>query len=320
MAVACFALVAVLAGCGAAMNAPCHFEPTANADGNEHHALPRFGGAPGDSDAIEGEAELEVEMLGLINRARAEHGVSPLVPDPSLTYVARYHALDMATFGYAGHDSPRTGSYRDRLDRVGYARRLARENAARSNTLQSGHANFLASPGHRANLLADDVTHVGIGIVERAEGFYIVQAFAEPLDRESPRQMETAIARRLQDKRRGADLPRLEHSGVLQIVAERELAKVRPELDPSDADRITQRAFFALQCAADHPGRADGFDGLELRSVTWTLLRATRDSASVAIPVSAMTDESTAFAIAARDAVTAEGRPIALVVILFGGR
>src|SRR5690606_1505642 len=42
---------------------------------------------------------------------------------------------------------------------------VVRENVARGYGPKGIHESLMNSPGHRANLIAEDVTHVGIGVV-----------------------------------------------------------------------------------------------------------------------------------------------------------
>ncbi len=249
-------------------------------------------------------------MLGLVNADRAEHGLPPLEQDPALTYVARRHAFDMADLQFVGHDSPRTGSFADRLDRIGYLRRMARENAARSETTERGQANFMASPSHRNNVLADDVTHAGIGIVERNFMLYIVQAFAEPAELEPAEELEAAVEAKLQHERRTLALPQLPRSAILQAVAEREAAHLDAGFSEEQADAITSRALRAVQCDADP----------RVRSIAGLALRSARHRGEVTIPSAAFDPQTAAFGLSVREAERADGSPVALVVLLFGGR
>ena len=50
----------------------------------------------------------EQQMAKLINQARSEAGLSPLVVDSTLSGLARIKAQDMASNGYLSHKSPTT--------------------------------------------------------------------------------------------------------------------------------------------------------------------------------------------------------------------
>lgn len=104
-------------------------------------------------------------MLGLINAARAQQGLSPLAMDPVLRDLARRKSMDMATHEYFSHYSPRLGGLMDLLAGAGVDYRYAGENLAAAPTASAAHQALMNSPGHRDNILNPHYTHVGIGVV-----------------------------------------------------------------------------------------------------------------------------------------------------------
>lgn len=100
-----------------------------------------------------------------LNLERRQRGLPELEWDASAAVVARAHSLDMHDNGFVGHVSATTGDVTARFSRAGLGGRVIRENVARGYGPQGIHASLMSSPGHRANLLATDVTHVGIGVV-----------------------------------------------------------------------------------------------------------------------------------------------------------
>ena len=100
-----------------------------------------------------------------LNAARAAAGLSPLAWDEKAARLARAHSEDMVRSGFVGHISPTTGDAAQRFAKAGVATAIVRENIGRGYGPHSIHLSLMNSPGHRANLLADDVTHVGIGVV-----------------------------------------------------------------------------------------------------------------------------------------------------------
>ena len=68
---------------------------------------------------------------------------------------------------FFGHRSPRHGDLRQRLKTASYLAVVSRENLALDQDLISAHLSLMASPGHRSNLLARDVTRIGIGLVRQ---------------------------------------------------------------------------------------------------------------------------------------------------------
>ncbi|ADE35577.1 CAP domain-containing protein [Methanohalophilus mahii] len=108
----------------------------------------------------------EKQMLDLINEERAEQGVSPLQFNSLLNEVSSEHSRDMIENNYFAHDSYDGTSYWQRLQDFNYQSSTTAENIAMNVPfdLQKAHANLMASPGHRTNILNPDYNEIGIGI------------------------------------------------------------------------------------------------------------------------------------------------------------
>ena len=122
--------------------------------------------------------DLEIRMLDLINYERKKVGLKLMALDKKLAQVAIEHSLDMLERGYFSHYSPEgKGPYdRMRKDRVRF--RVAGENLALAQTLQSAHEGLMESPIHKANILHKSFKRVGIGILDAgANGIIITQNF-----------------------------------------------------------------------------------------------------------------------------------------------
>jgi uncharacterized protein YkwD len=173
-------------------------------------------GAPAKSEAppkvaqkqlIISSARLEKTIHALINRERAAQGEKPLAWDGALGAIARRHSADMAKRNYFSHDSPggesfdaryRKGRYRCFVP-VGDAIHQGAENIAREHlytriTTVGGKkhydwrseeeiarataAGWMASRGHRANILTAHWKREGIGVVvTRDYRVYVTQNF-----------------------------------------------------------------------------------------------------------------------------------------------
>lgn len=109
---------------------------------------------------------IERQILDLMDRDRAAAGLPRLQRDPRLAEVARAYSREMAESGEIAHLSPRTGSVVDRVRRAGIspAPTVIAENVGRDYTADGIEHGFMASPGHRDNLLSRAVTHVGVGV------------------------------------------------------------------------------------------------------------------------------------------------------------
>jgi uncharacterized YkwD family protein len=122
----------------------------------------------------------EQSMLSLVNVARAKAGSGPLQIDASLAKLARMKAQDMVNKGYFSHTSPIYGSPYEMLKSYGVNYSFAGENLAGAASVQRAHDNLMDSPGHRDNILNQNFTRVGIGVVSsEAYGRIYVQIFTD---------------------------------------------------------------------------------------------------------------------------------------------
>jgi uncharacterized protein YkwD len=108
-------------------------------------------------------AAVEATLLQLANEARRAAGRPPLTLMNDLSRVAREHSTDMAQNHFIAHNSQRTGTPSDRLHRANLQSGTVLENLGRGYSAREIHEGLMASPGHRANLLNERVTHIGIG-------------------------------------------------------------------------------------------------------------------------------------------------------------
>jgi len=125
---------------------------------------------PFKDDHPEVRADLEAQMLELVNQERVQRGLSPLKADPEMTEVARAHSKDMFARGYFAHFTPEGKSPFDRMDAAHVQYTTAVENLALAHSLPIAHNGLMNSPGHRANILNPAYGRVGIGILDG--GFY----------------------------------------------------------------------------------------------------------------------------------------------------
>jgi uncharacterized protein YkwD len=128
--------------------------------------------------------ELEREVHERTNKIRREHNLPVLRWNAAVSRVARAHSVDMAQARFVGHVSPTTGTPSDRLRRAKIIHLVARENVARAYSVGEVMSELMKSPAHRGNLIARDVTELGVGIaVERgsaAVAILVTQNFIRP--------------------------------------------------------------------------------------------------------------------------------------------
>ncbi len=122
---------------------------------------------------------LEREVLTLVNRVRAENGLSSLTWAEDVAAVARAHSADMIERGFFSHNNPDGLSPFDRLRNSGIFYRTAAENIAYGQSSASAVMNsWMNSSGHRANILNKNVKELGVGAVKNKNGvIYWTQMF-----------------------------------------------------------------------------------------------------------------------------------------------
>lgn len=124
-------------------------------------------------------ADLEQEMIGLVNQERMSRGISALSYNSSLQGIAREHSKDMFGRGYFSHYSPEGKTVADRAQAAGIDYQVIGENLAYAPSLALAHQGLMNSPGHRANILSADYHQIGIGIMDGGVyGLMVTQVFS----------------------------------------------------------------------------------------------------------------------------------------------
>lgn len=124
--------------------------------------------------------DAEAQMLVLLNRARAENGLDPVVVDPTIREVARGYSVTMFQQGFFAHVGADGSSPFDRMRAGGASFRAAGENLALAPTVQVAHDGLMNSPGHRANILNGRYKRIGIGVADGGmHGKMFTQNFAD---------------------------------------------------------------------------------------------------------------------------------------------
>ncbi len=120
----------------------------------------------------------EQQMVDLVNQEREQAGLAPLTVNDELTEVARVKAQDMIDNQYFAHESPTYGSPFQMMDHFGVTYQTAGENLAGNQTVESAHTSLMNSQGHRENILSNNYSEVGIGVVDGGPyGKMFVQLF-----------------------------------------------------------------------------------------------------------------------------------------------
>jgi uncharacterized protein YkwD len=126
---------------------------------------------PSHSTSLTRDTTLEELVLREVNALRARQGMHSLSPSSTLSRAAVFHTRSMASAGYFSHTSN---------DGTPFSKRLTRFYAARSGVWTVGEnlamfggaaptakaivEAWMASPGHRANLLRPQFREAGIAV------------------------------------------------------------------------------------------------------------------------------------------------------------
>lgn len=187
-------------------------------------------------------ANMERALLRRLNAARAREDLEPVSLHPGLAEVARSHSRDMIDTGFVGHTSPTTGEAPDRVARAGYRSGLVLENIGRGYSAREIHEGLLASPGHRANILNRDVTHVGVGVVSETEGsrqaFVATQVFVRMNREIDPAAAARQLLREINAGRAARGAPPLEVDPNLQVAADEAARSYFSTHDQSQQDTV----------------------------------------------------------------------------------
>jgi hypothetical protein len=130
-------------------------------------ALSLFALAP----ATAADTETEADFLSKINTTRAANGLGALRLDDALRLHARSHTEDMAEAGEIYHSSDA-----ELTNAAGTGWSGIAENVGKGQSPTSLHDAFMASPGHKMNILGD-YNYVGIGTASGGGFLYVTVVF-----------------------------------------------------------------------------------------------------------------------------------------------
>jgi hypothetical protein len=146
---------------------------------------------------------LELEVLQRTNQVRQERGLRPLQWDALAYKAALGHAQDMQERNFFAHQNPDGLGAAERMRAVGVLEVMVGENLASFEGYpdpeipQRALVGWMNSPGHRANLLKPEFTHLGVALVRQGRRVMVVQNFIgrpfDPQVRLTPAQAERTV-------------------------------------------------------------------------------------------------------------------------------
>jgi uncharacterized protein YkwD len=172
-AVICLGVTLMLAGCVAisVTTTQTGFAP----DHTVARPWPASATCPTPGDA----AARSATLLGLMNAERRKAGVPALTQTAAGNSVAQHYACETAARRDIDHTGSDGSTLTERLKRGGISFGVAAENTGEGfTTPQAGMALWMASPGHRRDILLAGVTNVGIGITDGAYPTWVVDFYA----------------------------------------------------------------------------------------------------------------------------------------------
>lgn len=108
--------------------------------------------------------QTRIAVCRLVNKERQSRGLAPVTLVWSHTKVAKNHSTDMYNRNYFSHTSPEGLRLSDRLKKAGIPYNYAGENIAWGQPdAAKVMAAWMASSGHRSNILKPEFRKMGIG-------------------------------------------------------------------------------------------------------------------------------------------------------------
>jgi uncharacterized protein YkwD len=120
--------------------------------------------------APQDEAGFTTRVVELTNTERQKAGLAPLAANAQLANAAQTYSAVLASTGCFEHTCGPVPNFADRDAQAGYTgwTAIGENIAAGYPSPESVVAGWMASPGHRANILSPNFTEMGVGVVTGA--------------------------------------------------------------------------------------------------------------------------------------------------------
>ena len=156
--------------------------PAAMRTANREH-----GKVNGASQKTDTAAQIEAAILSRVNRLRAERGLAVLEASSLLQKAARSHSEQMASQNFVAHIDPSGKDVVGRIQAqgIGNFKSVGENIFAGENLASVADAvleGWMASPGHKRNLLSPEYRQAGTGvvIVSGTRKIFVTQVYLEP--------------------------------------------------------------------------------------------------------------------------------------------
>lgn len=129
-------------------------------------------------------AKVEQLIFQRVNQERAKAGLSTLTYNTTMEKYARYKSKDMGDKGYFDHEDLQGNLITVKMENEGVSYKAWGENIAYIGGVSDENAlatqfmdNWMNSPGHRANILSNNFSSIGVGVYKIGNKVYATQEF-----------------------------------------------------------------------------------------------------------------------------------------------
>jgi Cysteine-rich secretory protein family len=120
-------------------------------------------------------------LFDAANHDRAAAGLPLFQWDKTLAASARAHAKLMAQHNTLSHQFPGEPALQERATQAGARFSVIAENVAEGPSASGLHTQWMNSAPHRANLMATDMSAIGIAVVQGGNMLFAVEDFSQPV-------------------------------------------------------------------------------------------------------------------------------------------
>lgn len=138
----------------------------------------------GPTDSEQFMSQVETIIFQKVNEERSKVGMKPLKYNTTMEKYARIKSQDMGDRGYFDHKDPQGNLITEQMKKDGVSYNAWGENIAyiggMSDVNQLANkfmTNWMNSSGHRANILSDNFSSIGIGVYKIGNTVYATQEF-----------------------------------------------------------------------------------------------------------------------------------------------
>jgi len=177
----------------------------------------------------------EETLFKLINKERGKKNIPPLKRSCRLDEVARRYSREMSETKAVKHVSAKSGDPGDRARTANIPFAILTENLAMAPDVLLAHHGFMNSPNHKANILDQRVSYMGVGVrimhKPNESTLYVTQMFMAQLPKINADNLANEIFDKFNQKRKDNGLSPLNRLPWLDTLAGTRLANCFEDKD-----------------------------------------------------------------------------------------